>query len=59
MNFDIYFGNEYTNYGVSYNLKKGIYIDSLIEQLEFLRKEYKGKKLWLKPTGIIDLESED
>jgi hypothetical protein len=47
LDFEVWFGDELYSY-VWYDLKRGIFIDDLVEQVAHIREDYKGKKLWLK-----------
>lgn len=46
MTCEIWFGNN--NTGCEVNYSDEIFIDSLLEQIEHLRQDYAGQKLWLK-----------
>lgn len=46
MTYEIWFGDENTEFVVDYS--NDIWIDSLLDEIEYLRKYYPNKKLWLK-----------
>jgi hypothetical protein len=46
MIFEIWFGDE--DSGLRVNYSNDIWIDSLLNDIEYLRKNYPNKKLWLK-----------
>ena len=46
MEYEIWFGDEYSGLKVNYFDK--IWIDGLLNDIKYLRKDYPNKKLWLK-----------